>query len=187
MAALGKGYGVWVANAHAAILLVDDIPVLIENIIENFNNPNKDNIKRFLVANYVHGKSLHLTDPKGPCGTLNAVRSADYPQEAKFIQAIFQPTFQAPNITPQRNIMLSLPGDVRKDAKAKTGMTKLLLFHITADINLDAGTFSNLQQAVPLAGMAVILAMPRAARAQAYSDLLRKLCLSAAMQDPFSI
>ena len=83
--------------------------------------------------------------------------------------------------------MLSLPGDVGKDAEAKTGTTKLLLFHITANINFDAGTFSKLEQAVPLAGMAVILAMPHATRVQAYSDLLQKLCLSAAMQDPFSI
>ena len=115
------------------------------------------------------------------------MRSADYPQEAKFIRAIFQPLIQASNTTPQGNITLSLPGDVGKVAEAKTGRTKLLLFHITADINFDAGTFSNLQQAVPSAGMAVILAMPRAARAQAYSCLLRKSCLSASMQDPFSI
>ena len=77
--------------------------------------------------------------------------------------------------------MLSLPGDIGKDAEAKTGTMKLLLFHIAAVINLDAGTFSNLQQAVLSVGMAVILTMPRAARAQAYSDLCasrasRQLC-----------
>ena len=106
------------------------------------------------------------------------VRSADYPQEAKFIRAIFQQMSQAPNLMPQGNIMLSLPGDVGKDSEAKTGTTKLLLFHIAADINFNAGTFLNLQQAVPLVGMAVILAMPHAAHMQAYSDLLQKSCLS---------
>ena len=120
MATLGKGYKVWVANAHAALLLIDNILVLVENIIESFNNPNEENIKRFLVANYVHGKCLHLGDPKGPCGTLNAVRSVVYPQEAKFIRAIFQPLIQASNTAPQGNITLSLPGDVGKDAEAKT-------------------------------------------------------------------
>ena len=63
MGALGKRYEIWVANAHLSILLVDDILTLIENIVVDFNNPNEENIRRYLDPNHVNGKSLCLADP----------------------------------------------------------------------------------------------------------------------------
>ena len=73
MAALGKRYKIWVAYAHSAFLLVDDILTLIENNVVDFNNPNKENIRRYLDLNYVNGESLCLANLKGLCGTLNVV------------------------------------------------------------------------------------------------------------------
>jgi len=73
MAELGKRYEIWVAYAHSAILLVDDIPTLIENNVVDFNNPKEENIRRYLDPNYFNGESLCLADLKGLCGTLNVV------------------------------------------------------------------------------------------------------------------
>lgn len=55
MATLGKGYQVWVANARAAtILLVDDLPAIIEHTVTDFSMPSEDNIKLYLDPNYVN-------------------------------------------------------------------------------------------------------------------------------------
>ena len=46
------------------------------------------------------------------------------------------------------NFTITSVADVEKEAEAKKGITKLLLFHIAADLDLEAGTMWNISQAI---------------------------------------
>jgi hypothetical protein len=73
-------------------------------------------------------------------------------------------------------LTLQLPSDVKKEAEAKKGLTKLLLFHICGKINDDSTSFSNLAYPEPSQGMKIVLDSARPARATGFSNLIRNTC-----------
>jgi hypothetical protein len=76
-------------------------------------------------------------------------------------------------------LTLQLPSDVEKEAKAKKGLTKLLLFHICGKVNDDTSAFGNLSYPEPSQGMKIVLESARPARATSFSDLIRNTCTTA--------
>jgi len=175
-AQLGKGYDVWLTQASHAIRKIDDIPHIVDTLEADKST--------YFAPGWEEETSLPFA-VNGPCGTSIFVRSSDYPQEAHAIRSFFLPTVPSAALQPQGTITVTLPGEVEKDAEAKNGITKLSLFLIAADCDFDAGTISNVQMATRSSGMDCVVAAGRSARAQAYSDLIRKACHSAKEQSPW--
>jgi hypothetical protein len=91
---------------------------------------------------------------------MTIVQTDDYPSAALSLKKFFSPTLvaPAPAIFPAGNMMtLQLPGDIDKEAKAKKGLVKLMLFHIRGDIDINATLVSNVTAALPLKGMEIIM------------------------------
>jgi hypothetical protein len=64
---------------------------------------------------------------------MTIIQTLDYPIAALSLKECFCPAPVAPSaaIFPTRNVMtLQLSGDINKEAKAKKGLVKLMLFHI---------------------------------------------------------
>ena len=175
-ARLGLGYEVWLTQARQAIVKLDDIIHIVDTL-------EADKVTYFDPA-WVEDVSIPFAT-NGPCGTSIIVQSAEYPQEAQAIKSFFCQTLQAPLQPHAGTITVTLPGEAEKDAEAKNGITKLSLFFIAADCDFDAGTISNVQLATRSPGMDYVVATGRSARAQAYSDLIRKACISAKEQSPW--
>lgn len=186
---LGSGYRLWIDNAESAMSISSEVAVVVDLIVGPNAQPDIEAIKMYLNPSYVHGVSLDFADVKGPCGTLNLVPPDEYPQEEHALRAIFQPAPQIPLLSPQGcgQFTLALPSDQGKDAEADKGIKKLFLFHIAGEVDFDLGTVTNVQEAVPSEGMSRVLALPRAARAQSYADLLTTACEIAADHDAFSL
>jgi hypothetical protein len=79
------------------------------------------------------------------------------------------------------------PSEIGRDAEAAKGMLKLLLFCLCGDVNLNDGTIANVAHATPSHGMAIVMANPRSARAQHFTDLLRSSLTIAKRTDPNDI
>jgi hypothetical protein len=72
---------------------------------------------------------------------MTIVQTSDYPAAALSIKKIFCPAPVAPSaaIFPTRNVMtLQLPGDIDKEAEAKKGLVKLMLFHVRGNVDIEA-------------------------------------------------
>jgi len=158
----------------------------------NDANPDifNDNIKLYVSPTWNPDESVPLALNNGPCGTIDMVLLNEYPQEASAILKVFSPKFEATQqvIQPQ-TVTVSIQGVKDKEADAKMGVTKLLLLHIAADVSFDKGTITNITitQATPSKGMDCVLATPRSARPQAYSNLLKKTCIQTSTNDPLNI
>jgi hypothetical protein len=72
-------------------------------------------------------------------------------------------------------LTLQLPSDVEKEAEAKKGLTKLLLFHICGKLNDDSTSFGNLSYPEPSQGTKIVLdsACPARARLPIPAGILR--------------
>jgi len=189
---LGQGYEIWVSGAYACTKNADDVVAVVDNIHGNDPvTPDNDSIKTFLDPKWDPATSMRIASDLGPCGTIDQVQTVQYPQEAKSIKDVFVPVIPAHHAAlPLQQggaFTITSAADVEKEAEAKKGITKLLLFHIAADRDLEAGTMANISQAIPSAGMESVLTSPRAVRPQSYSDLLQKACHLASTQDPLSI
>lgn len=189
------GYDLWADAAIRASTKAFDIDEVI-NAMGDETGPNPQdfdaNIKRFLSPSWVPDTSVPLALCSGPCSTFDLVPSGNYPQEANAIANIFNPTPEAAAPQPQavmqpQMVTVAIQGEAEKEAEAKKGIIKLMLLHICGDVDFDLGTVSNITQATPSKGMECVLAVARAARPQAYSDLLKKTCTQAAMNDPLHI
>jgi hypothetical protein len=66
--------------------------------------------------------------------------------------------------------MLHLPAKADKESEAKKGIVKLMLFHISGNIDIKATLVSNINPAVPLKGMQVVL---NQAQASQFTDLVQ--------------
>lgn len=172
---LGPGYEAWLTLALLSMQRCDDLIHIVDTL-------EADKTLYFDPSWNVE-TSLPFAS-NGPCGTNIIVQSSEYPQEAQKIKSFFLRTPSVPT-QPQGTITVTLPGEAEKDAEAKNGITKLSLFLIAADCDFDAGTISNVQMATRSSGMECVVASGRAARAQAYSDLIRKACISAKEQSPW--
>ncbi len=82
---------------------------------------------------------------------------------------------------------MQLPSDVEKEAKAKKGLTKLLLFHICGKLNDDSTSFGNLSYPEPSQGMKIVLDSARPACATGFPDLIRNTCTTAKELDLMNI
>ena len=187
MAELGEGYKVWASSAAHAMANTDDTLTVVDSILSTKPDANASIVK-YLHPTWVPNKSPQFASSNGPCGTLVNVPSDQYPQEAAKLKAKHiqvQPT--QPAQQQQSTFTIAVQGEAEKEAEAKAGIVKLMLFFIGAVIDFEAGALTEVTQAVPAPGMEIVLATSRAARPQAYADLLKKVCELAANQDSMSI
>jgi hypothetical protein len=84
-------------------------------------------------------------------------------------------------------LTLQLPSDVEEEAKAKKGLTKLLLFHICGKLNDDSTSFGNLSYPEPSQGMKIVHNSARPARTTGFSDLIRNTRTTAKELDLMNI
>jgi hypothetical protein len=84
-------------------------------------------------------------------------------------------------------LTLQLPSDVEKEAKAKKGLTKLLLFHICGKLNDDSTSFGNFSYPEPSQGMKIVLDSARPTCATGFSNLIRNTCTTAKELDLMNI
>jgi hypothetical protein len=73
-----------------------------------------------------------------------------------FIPALTSP-LPATALSTLNTLTLQLPSAVEKEAKAKKGITKLLLFHICGKLSNDSTCFGNLSHLKSAQGMRVVL------------------------------
>jgi hypothetical protein len=97
----------------------------------------------------------------GPHGFISFVDSDIYPAKADELRKIFIPDLTSPlpatALTTLNTLTLQLPSYIEKEAKAKKGITKLLLFHICGKLSDDSTSFGNLSYPEPAKGMRVVL------------------------------
>ena len=189
--AMGTGYDLWADAAFHVVQNLNDINEVLQAFAGDDGEPGEEfdaNIRKYLDPAWDPSKSVPLALHNGPCGTFDLVQSGDYHQEAQAIAEVFNPVQSIPQaIVQPQTVTVAIQGEVDKEAEAKKGITKLLLLHICADIDLETGAITNLTQATPSKGMECVLAITRPARAQAYADLLRKTCALASSIDPLHI
>jgi hypothetical protein len=85
------------------------------------------------------------------------------------------------------SLILQLPSNVEKEAKAKKGITKLLLFHICGKLSNDSTSFGDLSYPEPAQGMWIVLDSAQPARATVFSNLIRNTCTTAKELDLMNI
>jgi hypothetical protein len=84
-------------------------------------------------------------------------------------------------------LTLQLPSDVEKEAKAKKGLTKFLLFHICGKLSDDSTSFDDLSYPKLSQGMKIALDSARPARVTGFSNLIRITCTTAKELDLMNI
>jgi hypothetical protein len=84
-------------------------------------------------------------------------------------------------------LTLQLPSNVEKEAEAKKGITKLLLFHICGKLSDDSTSFGNLSYPKPAQGMRIVLDSAQPARVTGFSNLIRNTCATAKELDLMNI
>jgi hypothetical protein len=103
-----------------------------------------------------------------------------------FIPALTSP-FPATALSTLNTLTLQLPSNVEKEAEAKKGITKLLLFHICGKLSNVSTSFSNLSYPEPAQGMKIVLNSARPAHATGFSNLIRNTCSTAKELDLMNI
>ncbi len=86
-----------------------------------------------------------------------------------------------------KTLTLQLPSNVEKEAEAKKGITKLILFHICSKLSNESTSFGNLFYPEPAQGIKIVLNSARPARATGFSDLIRNTCATAKELDLMNI
>ncbi len=177
---MGTGYELWANTANNAIKKLDDILSVMEEI------KTPESIKKHIDPNW-DAKSLPLATSNGPFGAMTLVQLDDYLVAACVIKDLFQlsPQAIAPTLTSYApsNVMLYLPAKADKESEPKKGILKLMLCHISGDIDIKATLVSNMTPAVPSKGMQVVLNQPRAAHASQFADLVQMTLKLAKHQD----
>jgi hypothetical protein len=84
-------------------------------------------------------------------------------------------------------LTLQLPSDIEKEAEAKKGITKLILFHICGKLSDVSTSFGDLSYPKPAQGMKIVLDSARPAHASGFSDLIRNTCATAKELDLMNI
>jgi hypothetical protein len=134
-----------------------------------------DFIKSHFFPLYNPSKTLPIVT--GPYGLISIVDSDLFPVESDELRKHFILAQSAsPPVTALSNLStltLQLPNDVEKEAEAKTGLTKFLLFHICGKVNDDSSSFGNLSYPKPSQGMKIVLESTHPAHATGFSNLIR--------------
>ncbi len=131
---LGTRYDLWLSAAAEAIDKKDDIREVLGAASEQTktNYSRMDFLKSHFFLSYNPAKSLPIAS--GPHGFISIVDSDLYPVKADELHKIFilALTFPLPAtaLSTLNILTLQLPSNIEKEAEAKKGITKLLLFHI---------------------------------------------------------
>jgi hypothetical protein len=159
---LGIGYSHWITAAAEAIEKKQDIHEVLDT---GANKPSYSKayfIKSHFSPLYDPSKTLPII--KGPYGLISIVDSDLFPVEADELRKLFIPAQVAsPPVAALSNLStltLQLPSDVKKEAEAKKGLRKLLLFHICGKISDDSTSFGDLAYPEPSQGMKLSLNRP---------------------------
>jgi hypothetical protein len=176
---LGPGYATWVRAADFAINSHKDIATVFENARNETTYSESAFLKSHFFADFDPRKSLPLV--VGPYGLITPVDSDLYKPEADKIKSYFFPSTPSlpAAISPANlgSITLTLPKDAKKEAEAKKGIHKLLLFHVCGEIAHDNTITGDLSYTRPSSGMEVVLETTRSTRATGLADLIRNLCM----------
>jgi hypothetical protein len=145
-AKLGTGYDLWVSAAAEAIDKKDNICEVLGTASELNNYSRTDFLKSHSFSSYDSAKSLPISSR--PHGFITFVDSDLYPVEADELRKIFIPVLTSPLPATAHSTLntltLQLLRNIEKEAKAKKGITKLLLFHICGKLSNDSNSFGNL-------------------------------------------
>jgi hypothetical protein len=127
----------------------------------------------------------------GPHGFISFDDSDLYPVKADKLSKIFISALTSPlpatAVSTLNTLTLQLPSNVEKEAEAKKGITKLLLFHICGKLSNVSTSFSNLSYPEPAQGMKIILDSAQPACATGFSDLIRNTCATTKELDLMNI
>jgi hypothetical protein len=150
MIKLGTGYDLWAR-------VVDK--TLSTNKLDNFllvtDKAKKDPllICKLFLPSWDPLTSMQLALNNKPCGTITNVQSDNYPQAAQTIKRFFLPNPPAHAFTPTMAmpgiLTFQLPGDLKKESKAKKEITKLMLLHICAEINFKESSIYSMTFVTP--------------------------------------
>jgi hypothetical protein len=188
-AKLGGGYDLWVSAAAEAIDKRNHICEVLGAASEQTDYSRTDFLKSHFFPSYNPAESLPIAS--GPHGFISFVDSDLYPVKADELRKIFISALTSPlpamALSTLDTLTLQLPSDVEKEAEAKKGITKLLLFHICGKLSNDSTSFGNLYYPKPAQGMRVVLDSARPARATGFSDLIRNTCATAKELDLMNI
>ncbi len=180
-AKLGAGYSLWISAAAEAIEKKLDIREVLNTAAENTSYSKADFIKSHFFPLYNSSKTLPIVT--GPYGLISIVDSDLFPVKANKLRKLFIPaqvaSLPVAALSNLSTLTLQLPSDVKMEAEAKKGLTKLLLFHICGKIDDDPTSFGDLSYPEPSQGMKIILDLARPARATGFSDLIRNTCTTA--------
>jgi hypothetical protein len=164
---LGAGYNLWVSAAAEAIDKKDHIHEVLGTASEQTDYSRTNFLKSQFFSPYNSAKKLSIAS--GPHGFISIVDSDLYPVKADKLHKIFIPALTSPLsatvLSTLNTLNLQLPSNVEKDAKAKKGITKLLLFHICGKLSNDPTSFSNLTYPDPAQGMRIVLDSAQPTRA----------------------
>ncbi len=188
-AKLGTGYSLWISAAAEAIEKKLDSREVLDTAAKNTSYSKADFIKSHFFPLFDSSKTLPIVT--GPNGLISIVDSDLFPVKADKLRKLFIPAqVTSPPVAALSNLStltLQLPSDVEKEAKAKKGLTKLLLFHICGKINDDPTSFGNLFYPKPSQGMKIVLDLARPAHVTSFSDLIRNTCTTAIEPDLMNI
>ncbi len=185
----GTGYDLWVSTAAEAIDKKDDICEVLGTASEKTNYSRTDFPKSYFFSSYNSVKSLPIAS--GPHSFITFVDSDLYPVKADKLHKIFIPALTSPlpamALSTLNTLTLHLPSNVKKEAKAKKGLTKLLLFHICGKLGNDPTSFGNLSYPKPTQGMRGVLDSAQPTCATGFSDLIRNTCATTKELDLMNI
>jgi hypothetical protein len=155
LAKLGPGYDLWVSAAAEAINKKNNIFKVLGAASEQTNYARAYFIKSYFFTSYNPSKSLPIAS--GPHDIITFVNSDLYRVKADELRKIFIPALTSPlpatALSTLNSLPLQLPSDVEKEAEAKKGITKLILFHICGKISNDSTSFGDLSYPKPAQGM----------------------------------
>ncbi len=188
-AKLGTGYSLWISASAEAIKKKLDIREVLNTAAENTSYSKADFIKSHFFPLYNSSKTLPIVT--GPYGLIYIVDSDLFPVEAVELRKLFIPAqVTSPSVAALSNLStltLQLPSDIKKEAEAKKGLTKLLLFHICGKIIDDPTSFGDLSYPEPSQGMKIVLDLARPARATGFSNLIKNTCTTTKELDLMNI
>jgi hypothetical protein len=140
-------------------------------------------------SSYDSAKSLPIAS--GPHGLITFVDSVLYLVKVDKLHKIFIPVLTSPlpatTHSTLNTLTLKLLSNIEKEAKAKKGITKLLLFHISSKLSDDSTSFGDLSYPKPAQGMRVVINSAQPACATGFSDQIRNTCAMAKKPDLMNI
>jgi hypothetical protein len=146
-------------------------------------------LKSHFFPSYDPAKSLPIAS--GPHGFISIVDSNLHPVKTDKPRKIFIPASTSPlpatELSTLNTLTLQLPSNVEKEAEAKKGITKLLLFNICGKLSDDSTSFGDLSYPEPAQGMRILLNSAQPAHATGFSVLIRNTCATAKELDLMNI